>query len=123
MKKFTIFIVIIALVFMAGFALFSGGKIRVIQCRFYPNEQYRKKPEFFALTGDKVTACGLEGLNPYSKITRQKVTDSEVTYTCSFGSIDTHVFVNRFSGEARLYFNKEYLISFKGNCSEAKGKL
>ena len=116
-------IVAAALVAITGFAFFSGNERKLMQCQFYPNANYKKDPEFFELTGSKVTACGLNGLSPHHEITRQRVTDSTVTYTCSLGDIDTHVSVNRYSGAAELFWDEDYLNSFKGNCSEAKGRF
>ena len=58
----------------------------------------------------------VNGLDQYNKVSRQVVTSSTISYTCTFVDIDTHVTVNRYSGKADLHYGDDYLNSHEGQC-------
>lgn len=118
----TIIIASIVALFSSIYLLNDSSK--VLQCNFLPNQNFKKsKPELFELKGDKVVACGLNGLDKYNKISRQVVTSSTISYTCTFVDIDTHVTVNRYSGKADLLYGDDYLNSHEGQCVEVSGSF
>ena len=83
----TIIIALIVALFGSIYLLNDSSK--VLQCNFLPNQNFKKsKPELFELKGDKVVACGLNGLDQYNKVSRQVVTNSTISYTCTFVDID-----------------------------------
>ena len=118
MNKSLNYAIPIILIAIVGFIFLSNNSSKVMRCGFLPTAKYKKGPEFFELKGSKVVACGLKNISPLYTVTRQKVTDGEITYTCSFVDIDTHVTVNRYTGAASVFFDKNYLNSHNGTCKE-----
>ena len=123
MNKSLNYAIPIILIAIVGFIFLSNNSSKVMRCGFLPSAKYTKGPEFFELKGSKVVACGLDNLSPLHKVTRQKVTDGKITYTCSFIDIDTNVAVNRYTGAASVFFDKDYLNSHNGTCSEVSEKF
>ena len=120
----TIIIALIAA--LSGSIYLLNDSSKVLQCNFLPNKIYKKsEPEFFELKGDKVVACGQNGLGQYWKVSRQSVTSSTISYTCTFGggAINTYVTVNRYSGKADLHYGDDYLNSHEGRCAEVSGSF
>ena len=124
-KNQMVAIIIIALIAaLFGSIYLLNDSSKVLQCNFLPNQNFKKsKPELFELKGDKVVACGLNGLHQYNKVSRQVVTNSTISYTCTFVDIDTHVTVNRYSGKADLHYGDDYLNSHEGRCAEVSGSF
>ena len=119
-KNLAIPVILIAVV---GFIFFTSNNSKVMKCSFFPNAQFSKDPEFFELKRDKVVACGLNNISPINKVTLQGVTAREIQYTCSIATYDTHVTVNRYTGDASLFHDDDYSNSFKGTCREVEGKF
>jgi len=117
-------VIIALIVALFGLMYLLNDSSKVLQCNFLPNQNFKKsKPELFELKGDKIVACGLNGLDQYNKVSRQVVTSSTISYTCTVADMHTHVTVNRYSGKADLHYGDDYLNSHEGRCVEVSGSF